>query len=62
MRGRGFLGIIFVFLGLTVLTVGLGALFAVTADSSGFVRLLPLLAFFALLIVGTAFLVRKALK
>ena len=62
MRGRGFVGVIFLILGLTVGMALLGVLFAATADSSGFVRMLPLLAFFALLVVGMVALLRKALK
>ncbi len=54
--GRGFLGIMFVFMGVMIVMGGIGFLFAATAGGSGFVRLLPLRA------GGTALLLRKALK
>ena len=58
--GLGFLPIILImFVGFPLLTVGLGALFAVTADQTGFVALLPLLAVFVLLVVGAIALGRR---
>jgi hypothetical protein len=47
------------FVGFPLLTVGLGALFAITADETGFVALLPLLAVFVLLAVGAVALGRR---
>ncbi len=51
-----------VFVGIAVFTIGVGALFAATADATGFVSLLPLLAVFAALILGSVLLARKVLK
>lgn len=51
-----------VFVGIAVFTIGIGALFAATADATGFVGLLPLFAVFAVLIVGAILLARKVAK
>ncbi len=56
----GFFPILLVsFVVFPLLVLGFGALFAVTADESGFVALLPLLAVFVLLIAGTIVLGRR---
>jgi hypothetical protein len=58
--GMGFFPIILVaFVVFPLLTVGFGALFAVTADATGFVALLPLLAVFVVLTAGTIVLGRR---
>ena len=59
---RGFFAFMLAFVAFSVVIAGMGFLFAATADSSGFVRLLPLLAVFALLIAGTWAMLRKALR
>lgn len=62
MRGGGFLRFFLFFMLFSAAMAGMGLLFAATADSSGFVRILPLLAVFALLIAGAAALLRRALR
>ena len=62
MRGGGFLRFFLFFMLFSAAIVGMGFLFAATSNSSGVVRTLPLVAVFALLIAGTAALLRKALK
>lgn len=62
MGGFPFLRIMLAFVLFGVLTIGIGFLFAATADTTGFVSLLPLLAVFAVLILGTVLLARRALK
>lgn len=62
-RGFGFLGFfLFAFVGIGISTVGMQALFTATANSTGIVRVLPLLAVFALLTVATVVMARKALS
>ena len=62
-RAGGGMGLFPVFLvlfvGFPILTVALGALFAVTADETGFVAFLPLLAVFVLLTWGAVAVGRR---
>lgn len=62
MSTRFLVRMLLVFVFISVFTIGIGALFAATSDATGFVGLLPLLAVFAVLIVGTVLLARKALR